>query len=225
MAPIRNKQLILFDLDGTLVDSVPDLALAVDGMLVQLGKTPAGEEKVRCWVGNGARSLVLRALADDITGDEPGRLKETEFEQASPLFLAAYQAATAAARSSLYPDVLETLSELRLRRMKLACITNKPARFTEPMLEQLGLSSFFDVVLSGDSLTNKKPHPEPLLHVAEHYEMDVANTLMVGDSSNDVKAARAAGMDVACVRYGYNHGQSIEDSEPDWVIDSFTELL
>ena len=212
-------RMILIDLDGTLVDSVPDLAFCVDEMMRRLGREPYGEDRVRDWVGNGVERLVRRALIGRLEG-EPD---EDEFQRAYPIFLELY-AENTSKRSRLYPGVLEGLEWLSAQGYHLGCVTNKAARFTEPLLEDLGIARFFALRLAGDSLPRKKPDPLPLLHAAEHFGVTPADSLMVGDSVSDVKAARAAGFAIVCVSYGYNHGRDIREARPDAVIDSLAEL-
>jgi phosphoglycolate phosphatase len=216
----RDKpEMVLIDLDGTLVDSVPDLAYCVDGMLERMGLPPRGEAEVRNWVGNGVERLVRRAL----TGTLDGEPDEALFQRALPLFMALY-AENTSTRSQPYPGVREGLEWLRQAGYRLGCVTNKAARFTEPLLEDLGLRDYFGVVVSGDRLPQKKPDPAPLLYAARHLGVAPSRALMVGDSVSDVKAARAAGFRIVCVSYGYNHGRDIRDARPDAVIDSLAEL-
>lgn len=211
--------MVLIDLDGTLVDSVPDLSFCVDEMMARLGRPPRGESAVRQWVGNGVERLVERAL----TGELDGESDSADLERALPIFLDLYAEHTAA-RSVLYPGVRAGLDLLCARGYRLGCVTNKAARFTEPLLEALDIRSTFELVVSGDTLPEKKPSPLPLLHAARHFGVEPAAALMLGDSISDVKAARAAGFGIICVSYGYNHGEDIRTAEPDAVIDSFTEL-
>lgn len=211
--------LIQFDLDGTLIDSVPQLAQAVNRMRVQLGFGEAGEQAVRHWVGNGADMLVRRALADALgtePGDELRRAARTAFD-------AAYDQ-VADQGLVFYPGVLDTLAALRRAGKRLAIVTNKPYRFVPAILAAAGLSEQFELVLGGDSLPEKKPSPAPLLHVCRQLDVDPARTLMVGDSENDVLAAQAAGMAVVGLTYGYNYGRDIADSGPDWVLSDFAAL-
>ena len=216
--PLR-PEMILVDLDGTMVDSVPDLAYCVDRTLERLGRPPRGELAVRDWVGNGVERLVRRALSGTLDG-EPD---EEAFQRAYPVFLELY-AQNTAARSRLYPGVREGLELLAARGYPLGCVTNKAARFTEPLLAGLGIRERFEIVISGDTLGERKPHPLPLRHAAAHFGADPRRALMLGDSISDVQAARAAGFAVICVSYGYNHGQDIRAVRPDAVIDSFAEL-
>ncbi len=212
-------RMVLIDLDGTLVDSVPDLAFCVDAMLERLGRPPAGEAAVRNWVGNGVERLVRRALTGELDGEPP----EADYERAYPLFIELYQANTSE-RSTLYPGVREGLAFLTGAGYPLGCVTNKHAQFTEPLLRHFGIRNHFSLVISGDSLPEKKPHPLPLLHAAEHFGVAPSEALMIGDSISDVRAARAAGFPVVCLSYGYNHGGDIRDAQPDAVIDSLAEI-
>ena len=211
--------MILIDLDGTLVDSVPDLTFCVDEMMKELGMPVRGEARVRTWVGNGVERLVRRALTDTLDGEPDEKL----FQRAYPIFLRLY-AENTSGRSRLYPGVREGLDYLRGAGFKLGCVTNKAEQFTLPLLEAMGIRDYFAIVVSGDSLQEKKPHPLPLLHAAEFFGVEPANALMLGDSMSDVKAARAAGFNVVCMSYGYNHGIDIREANPDAVLDSMAEL-
>ena len=215
----KKPEMILIDVDGTMVDSVPDLAFCVDEMMQALGREPRGEERVRDWVGNGVDRLVRRALVGQLNG-EPD---EADFDRAYPLFLELY-ADNTSRRSVLYPGVREGLNDLQAAGYALGCVTNKAGRFTLPLLKDLGIYNVFSIVISGDTLQYRKPHPAPLLHAAEFFKLDPAHALMVGDSISDVKAARAAGFMVACVPYGYNHGEDIRDAKPDLLIDTLADL-
>lgn len=211
--------MILIDVDGTLVDSVPDLTFCVDEMMKKLGREPHGEARVRNWVGNGVERLVQRAL----TGELDGYPEQPEFDIAYPIFLELYTDNTSK-RSRLYPGVREGLDYLKGAGYRLGCVTNKAERFTLPLLKDLGVYDDFRIVVSGDTLEHKKPHPAPLLHAAEFFKVAPGDALMVGDSISDVKAARAAGFMIACVPYGYNHGDDIRVAEPDVVIETLAGL-
>lgn len=217
--PLRKPKMILIDVDGTLVDSVPDLAFCIDGMMARLDMRPPGETQVRLWVGNGAKRLVKRAL----TGRMDGEPDEGLFARALPLFLELY-AHNISVRSRLYDGVQEGLAYLRSAGYRLGAVTNKPERFTLPLLEQMGLLDHFEIVVSGDSLPKRKPDPLPLLHAAKVLDVPASHAMMLGDSRSDVRAARAAGFQIVCVDYGYNHGEDIRNSKPDAVISSMTEL-
>lgn len=216
---IKKPEMILIDVDGTLVDSVPDLAYCVDEMMKQLGMPAHGEAKVREWVGNGVERLTRRALIGQLDGEPDDAL----FEKAYPVFMALY-AENTSKRSSLYPGVAEGLAYLETSGIKLGCVTNKAAEFTEPLLKDLGIYDKFEIVISGDTLAKKKPDPMPLLHGAEFFGVKPENAMMLGDSVSDVKASRAAGFQIVCMSYGYNHGVDIRDSNPDAVMDSMVEL-
>ena len=216
---IRKPEMVLIDVDGTLVDSVPDLAYCVDEMMKQLGMPEHGEAKVREWVGNGVERLTRRALIGQLEG-EPD---EALFEKAYPIFLALY-AENTSKRSKLYPGVREGLDYLKQQGYRLGCVTNKAEQFTVPLLQELGVYDDFEIVVSGDTLPKKKPDPLPLLHVAEFFGVNPEQALMIGDSVSDVKAARAAGFQIVCMSYGYNHGMDIREANPDAVIDSMAEL-
>jgi phosphoglycolate phosphatase len=218
----RELKAILFDLDGTLIDSVPDLAAALDASLEQLNYTPAGVARVRGWVGNGARKLVERGLAFTLEIPEKA-LNEALVDQLLAVFFEHY-GAHSCEQTLLYPGVHEALDHWHSLGVRMACVTNKPARFSQPILEHFGLQELLPVLVGGDTLSVRKPDPAPLLLACEQLGVAVANTVMVGDSINDVRAARAAGMPVVCVSYGYNHGASIATAKPDILVDSFIDL-
>ena len=216
---LNKPVMVLIDVDGTLVDSVPDLAYCVDRMMEQLDMPVRGEEAVRQWVGNGVERLVRRALINQLDGEPEDAL----FEKAMPIFMDLY-AENTSGRSSLYPGVAEGIAYLKQAGFRLGCVTNKAEQFTVPLLKDLGIYDNFEVVVSGDTLPKKKPDPMPLLHAAEVMGVKAEQSMMLGDSMSDVKAARAAGFQIVCMSYGYNHGIDIRDSDPDAVIDSMTEL-
>ncbi len=216
---LRAPRMILIDLDGTLVDTVPDLAMAADAMMRDLGLPERGEAAVREWIGNGVARLVKRTLTNSLDGEPEPAL----FERAHEIFLDHY-AKDVCTLSRPYPGVVEGLDRLAAAGYRLGCVTNKPARFTEPLLEELGMSDRFEIVVSGDTLPVRKPDPGQLLHAAEQLDVAPGDSLMVGDSSNDVLAARAAGFMVVCVPYGYNHGQDIREAAPDAIVADLVEL-
>ncbi|MBN3563768.1 phosphoglycolate phosphatase [Aliamphritea spongicola] len=213
--------LVLFDFDGTLIDCLPDLAAGIDRMLADLGRPAAGEEKVSHWIGNGAAILVRRALLDryDIADSEPDALSE----QALELFLRHY-GEVSGQRSRLYPGVEACLETLASLNIPMALVTNKPLPFTEHLLQQFGLDKYFRLVLGGDCLAEKKPHPLPLLHAMKVLNAEPLHTLMVGDSANDILAAKAAECPVVAVSYGFNHGKSVAEYQPDLILDSLADL-
>ena len=217
--PIKKPAMVLIDVDGTLVDSVPDLAYCVDEMMKQLDMPVYGEDKVRNWVGNGVERLTRRALIGQLDG-EPD---EALFEKAYPIFLDLYDK-NVCERSCLYDGVREALDFLKTQDVKIGCVTNKNAQFTLPILEKLGVKDDFEIIVCGDTLDKKKPDPLPLLHAAEKLGVKAEQSLMLGDSMSDVKAARAAKFDIICMSYGYNHGEDIRDYNPDAVVDSMAEI-
>ena len=210
---------VLIDLDGTLVDSVPDLTFCVDEMMKALGLPERGEAAVRNWVGNGVPKLVARALTNSMEDEPDPEL----YKKALAIFEDLYRENTSQ-RSRVYPGVFEGLDWMRDNGYRLGCVTNKAEQFTLKLLEDKELRPYFEVVVSGDTCANKKPDPEPLLYAAEQMGVTPDHALMLGDSKSDVKAARAAGYHIICVSYGYNHGEDIRAYQPDAVIDSFAEL-
>ncbi len=219
MSIFSDVKVVLIDLDGTLVDSVPDLAFCIDEMQIKLGRQPFGEDKVRTWVGNGVARLVERALTDSMD-DKP---EKEIYDEAYPIFMDLY-ADNVCKRSTLYPGVIEGLDFLGQQAFKIGCVTNKAESFTLPLLEELGIKDRFEIIVSGDTCAKKKPDPMPLLHAAEYFKTAPVNCLLLGDSMNDVKAARAAGFKVICVPYGYNHGIDIHLSQPDEVIATLADI-
>ena len=213
-------KLILFDLDGTLVDSVGDLAWCGNEMLRSLGMPLHDPQASRRWVGNGLECFVKRVLTNDMDA-EPG---EILFNAGTEIFNRLY-AAHASDHSLLYPGAIETLKYLAEFDLHLACVTNKPEPFTSGLIAAMGLTEYFGLVVAGDTTARKKPDPMPLHYAADHFAVDYGQCLMVGDSSNDVQAARAAGFNgIICVPYGYNHGNDIRDSNPDLVVENLIEL-
>lgn len=216
-------QLITIDLDGTLVDSVGDLHEAVVRMQDSIGHARSSEADVRLWVGNGIERLVHRAL----TGTMGEDADTAQFAPALAAFRQAY-AQVNGTRSSLYPGVMEGLHWLRSLQIPLVMITNKAEEFALPLVSKLSIGKFFDQCIAGDNVTRKKPDPEALLLAAKRYSTQPGNSLMIGDSISDIRAARAAGFRCVSVSYGYNHGLSIKDldepSRPDAIMDSFDEL-
>ncbi len=219
MTTLRKPKLILIDLDGTLVDSVPDLAWAVDRTMEQLGLPAHGESHVRHWVGNGVERLVKRALTGELYAEPDADL----YARAYPIFYRFYEECNGK-YSCLFPGVAEGLAELSAQGYALGCVTNKAEAFTLPLLSNLGVLNWFGIVVSGDTTPFKKPRPEPLLHAATFFATDAHDALMVGDSMHDVEAARNAGFQVVCVPYGYNHGVDIREARPDVIIDSLALL-
>ena len=217
-----NKKVILFDLDGTLIDSAPDLAVAVNHMLEALNRETFNEEIIRLWVGNGAQMLVKRALSGQREIDE--NLDPILFSKALDIFLTFY-GENLCNTTITYPNVRFTLKTLKAQGYRLVIVTNKPFDFIEPILEGLQLTGVFELYLGGDSLAEKKPSPLPLLHVCEKLNISVEQCLMIGDSKNDLLAAKAAHMQSVGVTYGYNYGEDITIYDPDVVFDDFADIL
>ncbi|QJQ95370.1 MULTISPECIES: phosphoglycolate phosphatase [Halomonadaceae] len=226
---LHDIDLVTFDLDGTLVDSVPDLAAAVDAVLLAQGLLPAGERKVRDWVGNGSRVLIERALSDAFRRSDSDDLVASDLgkdvlEQAHQGFLFHYGQAPST-RTRLYPGVRDALEALAKRGLPMALVTNKPHTFIAPILESFAIAHYFTLCLGGDSLSFKKPDPAPLLHVASHFGMAPRRCLMVGDSRHDITAGKRAGFRTLAVPYGYNHGEPVSDACPDAMVESLAELV
>jgi phosphoglycolate phosphatase len=212
------RRAVLFDLDGTLVHSAPDLAAAANRMRAAFGLPPLTVERVADFIGKGIPMLVRRALADDPAG--------TAEEGVLPRALALYEtfyAEESGRQSAVYPGVREGLAALAEAGIALGVVTNKSARFTEDLLRQLDLIAPFGVVVSGDTLAARKPDPAPLQHAFERLGVRPAEGLMLGDSANDVAAARAAGCDVWCVSYGYREGAPVAALGADRIVASVHE--
>ncbi|MCU1749196.1 phosphoglycolate phosphatase [Pseudomonas sp. 6D_7.1_Bac1] len=218
--PGRLPRLVMFDLDGTLIDSVPDLAVAVDNMLLKLGRAPAGLDAVREWVGNGAPVLVRRALAGNI---DHASVDDGEAEHALGIFMEAY--AGGHGLTVVYPGVRETLKWLHKQRVEMALITNKPERFVAPLLDEMKIGRYFRWIIGGDTLPQKKPDPAALFFVMKMANIPASQSLFIGDSRSDVLAARAAGVKCVALSYGYNHGRPIAEESPALVIDDLRKLI
>lgn len=209
---------VLFDLDGTLLDSIPDLSEACHRMMLELGRTPHDIEVIRTLVGKGMINLVRRCLS------EHGTATEAEMEVAVAAFQRHYAEVNGAA-TLLYDGVVPALQALRERGVAMACVTNKPSAFTGPLLARMGLADYFAVTVSGDTVAEKKPHPAPLHHACAQLGVGVDEALMIGDSANDAQAARAAGMPVLLVTYGYSEGISVDSIECDGLLSSLVDAL
>jgi phosphoglycolate phosphatase len=206
----------LFDLDGTLVDTAPDINAALNFCLQRAGMPLVEEALTRHWVGHGAKVLIQQALQHQDTS-------ATQAETMLPSFLEFYSA-NLAVRSRIYPEVTTTLATLRARGAKLAVVTNKITDLSLPLLEQIGLIDAFDLVVCGDTASAPKPDPAPVQYCLDAFGIAAHRSLFVGDSATDVDAARAAGMPVACVRDGYNHGVDVTTLGATEVIDSIGDI-
>ena len=211
-------QAYLFDLDGTLVDSVPDIDHALNHALASADLPPVKQSLTRHWIGHGSRTLIKQALEHHQAADD-----EAAIDRLIGPFLAHYKA-NIAVRSKIYPGVHAALSELQQRGRKLAVVTNKLTELSEPLLHQIGLYSCFDLIVCGDTAAKPKPAADPIELCLTHFDLAPEDALMVGDSETDVRAAQAAGVDVACLRDGYTHGVNVTDLKPTYVIASCADL-
>ncbi|MEC5159272.1 MULTISPECIES: phosphoglycolate phosphatase [unclassified Janthinobacterium] len=205
----------IIDLDGTMLDTVPDFHVAINQMRAEFDLAPMTAERITLMVGKGSENLVRTVLALDF--DEAG--VATRFATAMDAYQRHYLAVNGDF-SVLYPDVLAGLDALKAAGLRLACVTNKPIAFALPLLRQKGLAGYFEIVYGGDSLARKKPDPLPLTQVCADFDLAPAQVVAIGDSSNDAQAARAAGCPVLTVPYGYNHGHSIHETDSDGIVDT-----
>ena len=202
---------IFFDLDGTLIDSGDDLANAINYMLKSLNKKTFDNELIKSWVGNGAKTLVQRALNSD-----------DDFEKGYKIFMD-YYSKNLSLHTKLYPNAKEVLNKLK-KDYKLVLITNKPYKFVHPILETLDIN-LFEIVLGGDSLDEKKPSAKPLLYCLEKLNLNPKDVVMVGDSKNDILSAQKANIKSIALTHGYNYNEDIKAYNPDIIIDNLKELL
>ncbi|GAB6045859.1 phosphoglycolate phosphatase [Caminibacter profundus] len=210
---------VFFDLDGTLIDSAEDLANSINFMLKSIGKNPYDIELIKTWVGNGATMLVKRALSGSF---EIGYIDENEFKKALNIFMEHYKN-NLCIKTQMYPGVKETLDKLKAK--KLAIITNKPFKFVTPILKEFKIDGYFDLILGGDSLDEKKPSKKPLLFACEKLNVSPSDTIMVGDSKNDIFAAKRAGIKSIAITHGYSQGEDIKGLDADFVVDDIREIL
>ncbi len=209
---------VIIDLDGTLLDTIPDLAAAASMMLRELERPVLPEGLIRTFVGKGIANLVQRTLAGSLDGEvDPASLA-----RGLEIFERCY-AEVNGKHTTIYPGVQAGLALFRAQGFRLACVTNKSARYTLPLLEMIGLAVHFEQVVAGDTLPQRKPDPAPLLHVCEIFGIAPADMLMIGDSINDTQAARAAGCPVFCVPYGYNEGIDVRSLDTDAVVETLEE--
>lgn len=201
---------VMFDLDGTLLHTAPDLAEAGNRTLRDLGRPELPVETLTDFIGKGIDNLVRRSLEAS-----PGQ--PVDHAEAMRIFRRHYDEVNGN-HSEVFPGMTEGLTSLKERGFRLACVTNKAADYTEPLLDATGVRHWFELVISGDTLPHKKPHPLPLLHICEAFGVTPDKALLVGDSINDVAAARAAGCPVFCVPYGYNEGQDVRALDCDAIV-------
>ena len=208
----------IIDLDGTMLDTVPDFELALNGMRAGFGLAPITQDVITPMVGKGSEKLIRDVLALDF---EQERI-DAVFDEA----MAAYQRhylAINGERSVLYAGVIGGLEAMKNMGLRLACVTNKPIAFATPLLAQKGLAPYFELVYGGDSLPRKKPDPMPLLQVCADFDLAPPQVVAIGDSSNDAEAARAARCFVLTVPYGYNHGRPVQDIDSDGIVNSLLD--
>jgi phosphoglycolate phosphatase len=209
----------LLDLDGTLLDTANDIATAANRMREAFGFGPLEPLVIRNFIGRGINNLVALTMKNVV-----GELGANSLKVAVAQFERHY-ADCLADTSSAYPGVLEGLTIFKRKGFKLGCVTNKTMRFVEPLLYKTGLTGYFDLVIAGDTLAEKKPHPLPLQHAAKHFGVNISEVVMVGDSMHDAAAARAAGCPVFIVPYGYNEGQQLRGLDCDAFIDNLPSAL
>jgi len=218
-APARfSPRAVLFDLDGTLLDTIADLADAANLMLAELGRPARTQAEIHSFVGKGIPNLVWRCMT------EGARATEAEVETAVAVFRRHY-AVVNGASTTIYPGVLETLQTLRTRDLRLAVVTNKAEAFTLPLLERMEIAHYFDTVVSGDTLPVKKPDPATVRLACARLGVTPTQALMIGDSANDALAAQGAGMPVLLVTYGYSEGVPVDTIECDGLLSNAFQAL
>jgi phosphoglycolate phosphatase len=216
-AALQGLDAAIIDLDGTLVDTLGDFEVALNQVLTELRLPGITRDAIERMVGKGSEHLIHSMLAHVGGSDDL-------FPQAWESYQQHYLAINGR-HSDVYPGVVAGLQALQRRGLRLACLTNKPTAFVGPLLAAKGLATYFEVVRGGDAFERKKPHPLPLVKTCEALGTQPARTLMVGDSSNDARAARAAGCPVVLVTYGYNHGEPVRAVDADGFVDSLADLV
>lgn len=210
---------VLLDLDGTMLDSIPDLAHAANGMRVEMGMTPLHEDVISTFVGKGVDNLVRRTLAGQLDADSAD---EEVFLQARASFFRHYHLVNGD-KAVVYDGVLEGLKSMRDQGLKLAVVTNKPTEFTLPLLQRTGLSNFFTAIVCGDTCERRKPDPDQVLFACEQLGVNPEQAVTIGDSINDALAARAAGTPMLAVPYGYNEGMDVRSLNADAIVNSLVD--
>ncbi|MRW94462.1 phosphoglycolate phosphatase [Duganella sp. FT80W] len=218
MSVLAGVRAAIIDLDGTMLDTIPDFHVAINGMRAELDLQPISQQQIALMVGKGSENLIRSVLGLDWDADRV----EAHFAQAMDAYQRHYLSINGQ-YSTLFPQVEQGLAALQAQGLRLACVTNKPISFTTPLLKLKGLDRYFEVVYGGDSLPRKKPDPLPLQTVCADFGLQPSQVVAIGDSSNDAQAARAAGCPVLTVPYGYNHGESIHDTDSDGIVDTLLE--
>ena len=218
MKNFNNIKGVFFDLDGTLFDTAPELSFATNQMLKDIDLQELESDIIKSFIGKGADNLVRKSISYSSQ-----KVSETLFKEARKLFDKYY--ILNAAQSLPYDGVEETLMKLKNKKLSLACITNKPEIYTHAILEESGLISYLDLVVSGDTVSRKKPDPMPLQYSCDKLELEPKQAIMVGDSCNDIEAGFSAGTYVVTVPYGYQYGQSIESNKVDLAITNLNDLV
>jgi phosphoglycolate phosphatase len=216
--PLQVKA-VAIDLDGTLLDTIGDLAHASNLMRVELGMSELPEDLIKSFVGKGLVNLVKRTL---VGGGDTSTISEAELHNALTIYERHYASVLTRATSH-YPGVLDGLRMMHEAGFRLACITNKAEKFTLPLLKQMNLAHFFEITVSGDTTAKRKPDPMPLLHAAEFFKIKPEDMLLIGDSVNDYEAARAAGCPIFLVPYGYNEGHDASELPADAIVQGLHE--
>lgn len=216
----KNKELIIFDFDGTLINSIPDLTLAANKMLSHYNLLPLTIEEVTPFIGNGAKPLVKRSLERAMKGE---KVSEELLNEAFEIYISGYKEIICI-DTYMYPGVLDTLTYLNNNGYSMVICTNKPFNFIEPILDKLSITKFFKTWIGEDSLPKKKPDGTPLLHLAELANTTIEKCIMIGDSKNDILAAHNSGMESIGVSYGYNYNENIADHNPTIIVDHFADL-
>ena len=209
---------VILDLDGTMIDSVPDLDIALNGMLRELTLPPVDVSDIRMFVGKGTQNLVRRTLSVHLDSETA----EKTMDQAMTLFYKYYRLVNGE-HSTVFPGVVEGLERMTEKRLKIACVTNKPSLFTEPLLARNRLYPYFHLIYCSDTFLVKKPDPFPMQMACRKFGCRPDQTVAIGDSINDAQAARAAGCSLFMVPYGYNYGRPVQDMNPDAIVSSLFE--
>lgn len=212
-------KVVMIDLDGTLLNTADDLALAANLMLRELDLPEKSPDTIQSYIGKGIERLVKRALTGQLDGEPDASL----LNQALPIYKKHY-AENIHVNTKPYPGAVNGVENMRQAGFKLACITNKSEAFTLPLLRATGLFNQFEIVLSGDSLPRRKPDPMPLTHICSHFNVQPNEALLIGDSLNDAVAARAAGCHIICMPYGYNEGRDVRDLDCDSIVNSLEDV-